>query len=45
MKLKEARRHRIETENWVMCNNQNWVLEMQVSHRAGNVYFEREKEL
>lgn len=45
MKLKEARRHRIETENWVMCNNQNWVLEMQVSNRAGNVYFEREKEL
>lgn len=33
----EGRRHRTETENW--------VLEMQVSHRAGNVYFEREKEL
>lgn len=41
----EGRRHRTETENWVMCNNQNWVLEMQVSHRAGNVYFKREKEL
>lgn len=45
MKQKEAERHRIETENWVMYNNQNWVLDRQVSHKAGNVHFERDREL
>lgn len=45
VKQEGAGRHRIETGNWVMCSNQIWVLEVQVSPRAGNVDFRRDKEL